>query len=151
MGSHRRPPLPRVFVTHYLAVAKGLGPNMQEITWELFLARWAHILIWLEAEADWINLGERRSVWGPGRTFSPQVCWGPLTWLLWTSLRAVAVKAEEKRVYGFLVLPVATQPKVALPHSEKSHGASEFSSGSTGWVPSFHGGPETVISASSFA
>lgn len=58
MGSHKRPPLPHVCVTHDLALARWLGPNMQEITWDLYLARWAQVLIWLEAEADWINLGE---------------------------------------------------------------------------------------------
>lgn len=56
-------------------------------------------------------MGSRQNVF-------PQVSWGPLTslrFLLWTSLRAITVKAEEKGVYGFLVLHVAAQPKVAGP------------------------------------
>lgn len=112
---------PMFFVTHYLAVAKWLGPNMQEITWELYLARWAHILIWLEAEADWINLGERQCV-GSQQNISPQVSWGPLAslrFVWWTSLRAVT---EGWRKEGFLVLRVVAQSKVAGPTSAAQRG-----------------------------
>lgn len=70
-GQPQASTLPRVFVTHQLPVAKWLAPNMQEITWELYLARWAHVLIWLEAEADWINLGENGVCGVPAEHFPP--------------------------------------------------------------------------------
>lgn len=125
MGSHRRPPLPRVFVTHYLAVAKWLCPNMQEITRELYLARWAHILIWLEAEADWINLGERWSVWGPGRTFSPkfpEVLWPPRGF--YCGLARVPSLWRLKKGVGLWVLGASRRPVPALKCTGDGRGVS---------------------------
>jgi len=157
MGSHRRPPLPRVFVTHYLAIAKRLGPNMQEITWELYLARWARILIWLEAEADWINLEERQSVWGPGGTFSPkfpEVLWRPWGFCCGPAWGPSRGRLKEWGFMGSWCCMCCNKAQGScppLPHSEDRGSVSESSWGTTAWTPSFCGGPETAISAGSSA